>query len=45
MQGYYKNRKATEEVMPDNSGWMNTGDMGVIDEDGFSYHHGAFQEQ
>lgn len=29
MQGYYKNRKATEEVMPDNSGWMNTGDMGA----------------
>lgn len=35
MQGYYKNKKATEEVMPDNSGWMNTGDMGIIDEDGF----------
>jgi hypothetical protein len=35
MQGYYKNKKATEEVMPDKSGWMNTGDMGVIDEDGF----------
>lgn len=35
MQGYYKNPKATEEVMPDDSGWMNTGDMGIIDEDGF----------
>lgn len=35
MQGYYKNKKATEEVMPDDTGWMNTGDMGIIDEDGF----------
>lgn len=35
MQGYYKNKNATREVMPDDSGWMNTGDMGVIDEDGF----------
>lgn len=35
MQGYYKNKKATDEVMPDKSGWMNTGDMGIIDEDGF----------
>lgn len=35
MQGYYKNPEATKEVMPDKSGWMNTGDMGVIDDDGF----------
>lgn len=35
MLGYYKNNKATKEVMPDDSGWMNTGDMGIIDEDGF----------
>lgn len=35
MQGYYKNKKATQEVMPDDSGWMNTGDMGIIDDDGF----------
>lgn len=35
MQGYYKNKKATEEVFPDKTGWMNTGDMGIIDEDGF----------
>ncbi len=35
MQGYYKNKNATREVMPDDSGWMNTGDMGIIDEDGF----------
>ena len=40
MMGYYKNQKATDEVMPDDSGWMNTGDMGVIDEDGFIYISG-----
>lgn len=34
MKGYYKNDKATKEVFPDDSGWMNTGDMGVMDEDG-----------
>ncbi len=35
MQGYYANPKDTKEVMPDKSGWMNTGDMGIIDADGF----------
>lgn len=35
MLGYYHNEKATKEVMPDDSGWMNTGDMCLIDEDGF----------
>ncbi|MDE7180929.1 MAG: AMP-binding protein [Muribaculaceae bacterium] len=40
MMGYYKNQKATDEVMPDDSGWMNTGDMGVIDEEGFIYISG-----
>ena len=35
MQGYYHNKKATKEVFPDDSGWMNTGDVGVMDEDGF----------
>lgn len=34
MKGYYKNEKATREVFPDDSGWMNTGDMGIIDEEG-----------
>ncbi len=35
MLGYYHNEKATREVMPDDSGWMNTGDMCLIDADGF----------
>lgn len=34
MAGYYKNDKATKEVFPDNDGWMNTGDMGIISGDG-----------
>lgn len=34
MKGYYKNKKATDEViLPD--GWMDTGDRGVIDADGY----------
>ncbi len=37
MSGYYKNPKATKEVFGDDSGWMNTGDMGIIDEDGFIF--------
>lgn len=34
MRGYYKNEDATAEVFPNNDGWMNTGDMGVISDDG-----------
>lgn len=35
MCGYYKNPKATAEVMPDNDGWMNSGDLCKMDADGF----------
>ncbi len=38
MLGYYKNEKATAEIMRD--GWMNTGDLATIDADGFIYLRG-----
>ncbi|HUX97506.1 MAG TPA: AMP-binding protein [Bacteroidales bacterium] len=39
MLGYYKNEKATSEMI-DNKGWMHTGDLGVIDKDGNIYIKG-----
>lgn len=38
MQGYYKNREATEAVFED--GWMNTGDICILDEDGYLFIKG-----
>lgn len=39
MLGYYKNPEATNAVI-DREGWLHTGDMGVMDRDGFLYIRG-----
>ncbi len=39
MKGYFKNEKDTNNVLP-GDGWLHTGDMGTIDEDGTLYIRG-----
>jgi len=41
MKGYWNNPKATEETIKD--GWLFTGDMGYMDNDGFLYVLGRFK--
>jgi len=39
MHGYYKNKKATKETI-DKDGWLHTGDLGLMDNEGFIYIKG-----
>jgi len=41
MMGYWQNESATRDVLKD--GWLYTGDMGYMDEDGFLYVLGRFK--
>ncbi len=42
MQGYYKNPEQTSQVLKD--GWFHTGDLGLIDEDGYLFITGRAKD-
>ncbi|MBN2572741.1 MAG: AMP-binding protein [Ignavibacteriales bacterium] len=43
MEGYYKNVEATNKAI-DRDGWLHTGDLGLIDKDGFIYLKGRCKD-
>ncbi len=43
MTGYYKNEEATKATI-DDDGWLHTGDIGMLDGDGFIYLKGRYKD-
>jgi long-chain acyl-CoA synthetase len=43
MNGYYKNEEATKTTI-EKDGWLHTGDLGLIDEEGFIYIKGRHKD-
>ncbi len=43
MQGYFNNQKATQEVI-DDEGWLHTGDLASVSDDGYLYITGRIKD-
>ncbi|MBN2412954.1 AMP-binding protein [candidate division KSB1 bacterium] len=43
MDGYYKNQQATDNAI-DQDGWLHTGDLGLVDKDGFVFIKGRSKD-